>query len=75
MPVNYKDIALKLFWTLVVAGLGFLLPALTDLPYWWAAPAIAVAQIALSYARQKTGATPPDIQGMPADVELVAVPK
>lgn len=59
--MNYRDMAFKLFWTLVNAGLaagivyvGELEPAPA-----WGAIALAALQFATSYVRQRVGATPP----------------
>lgn len=71
--VNLKDIGFKLFWTLVPVVAGFVGAYVTD---WNPAMGTAVAsvvQVVTSFARQKLGATPPDIQGIPADVEVKAV--
>lgn len=71
--VNVKDIGLKLFWTLVPVIAGFAGAYVTD---WNPAMGTAVAsvvQVVSSFARQKLGATPPDIQGLPADAEIEAV--
>lgn len=75
---NYKDLGLKLFWSTVafLAGAVGVAVAGPDMPAgaWWAVPVAMLAQLVLSFARQKVGATPPDIQGMPAEVPLKAVP-
>lgn len=72
--INYKDLGLKLFWSTVAYVAAFVAVTVADLPAWWAVPAAMIAQFVGSFARQKIGATPPDIQGFPADVPLKAVP-
>lgn len=71
---NLKDLGFKLFWTLVPVIAGFIGAAVTDWNPAFGTAVAAAVQIVGSFARQKLGATPPDIQGYPADVPLKAVP-
>jgi len=70
---NWKDMLFKLFWTLVPVVAGFVGAAVTDWNPAFGTTVAAVVQIVSSFARQKLGATPPDIQGIPANAEVKAV--
>lgn len=70
---NLKDLGFKLFWTLVPVIAGFVGAAVTDWNPAMGTFVAAVVQIVFSAARQKLGATPPDIQGLPADAKIVAI--
>lgn len=59
--VNYKDIAFKVLWTGVAAGLAVAITATTTLTQWWA-PMIAMGfNTALAWVRQQLGRTAPDL--------------
>ena len=57
---NYKDMALKLFWTMLNAAVAFAIVYVTDLDAAWGAVALAALQVASTFVRQKLGATPPE---------------
>lgn len=59
-PVNVKDMAFKLFWTLVPVVAGFVGASVTDWNPAFGTTVAAVVQIVTSFARQKLGATPPE---------------
>jgi hypothetical protein len=60
VKVNPKDLLFKAFWTAVAAGLSFLGAELADVGEVWVPVAMPWVTIALAYARQQLGATPPD---------------
>ena len=70
---NWKDMLFKLFWTLVPVVAGFVKAAVTDWNPAFGTTVAAVVQIVSSFARQKLGATPPDIQNIPANAKVKAV--
>lgn len=70
--VNLKDMAFKFFWTMLPVVVGFVAVAVTDWNPSYGVFAAAVTQFVTSYARQQLGATPPDIQGLPADAKIEA---
>jgi hypothetical protein len=63
-PVNYKDLALKVFWTGVATALALAVVLVSDAEVtgdvWWALPAVGVINAALAWVRQRVGATPPE---------------
>ena len=58
--MNYRDMAFKLFWTMLNAALAAALVAVAELDVWWGALALAGLQFATTWVRQKVGATPPE---------------
>ena len=58
--VNVKDMGLKLFWTMLNAGLALLIVEVTNADVAWGAVALAGLQLASTWVRQQLGATPPE---------------
>lgn len=69
---NLKDLLFKLLWTLLPVAVGIVLAAVADWQPALAGAAAMVVQAVSAYARQKLGATPPDIQGLPANAVIEA---
>ena len=60
--MNLRDMAFKLFWTLVPVVAGFIGAAVTDWNPAFGTTVAAVVQIVSSFARQRLGATPVDAE-------------
>lgn len=58
---NHRDVFFKVFWTVVVVSLGTAIAAIGDLPYVWVPILASLFNVALAYARQQTGETPPTL--------------
>lgn len=71
--LNLKDLGFKLFWTLLPVAVGIVAIAVGEWNPALAGFAALVTQAVSSFARQRLGATPPDIQGLPSDAEIKAV--
>jgi hypothetical protein len=72
--VNWRDLAYKTFWTAVSAVLGSLAVYLTELPPGWAILAIPIVNAIAAFIRQKTGETPPTLDGASAPASTGPVP-
>lgn len=57
--MNFRDMAFKLFWTMVNAGLSAAVVLAADLEPAWGAVVLAALQVLSTYVRQKAGETPP----------------
>lgn len=55
MTADWRDVAFKLFWTVVATAAGFVAVEAANWPQWWAVPAAGLANVVLALARQKTG--------------------
>jgi hypothetical protein len=60
---NWRNMAFKLFWTVVATGAGLLVTETAGLPYWWALPLGAAANLVTSFARERLGQTTPTLPG------------
>lgn len=60
MPINYKDILYKVFWTLAAGALTALAVWLAPIEEVWALALLPLINAALAWVRQRVGATPPD---------------
>jgi hypothetical protein len=58
--VNPKDLAFKVIWTAIAAGLAFLGTEVAELDEVWVPIATPAINLALAWVRQLLGATPPD---------------
>jgi hypothetical protein len=67
VPVNYKDILYKVFWTGVAAVLGTLATVLVDIDAVWSPFAIMAVNYLIAWLRQYNGTTAPNLPP-PVDV-------